>query len=149
MVSPELIRRYGFFSGLSMEHIVELAKVAEEVDVEACTFFFHEDEEIHHLYLLLSGEVGLVMNIPQKEIVSHVIVAGDVFGWSALVPPYLASVGAKSLTDCQVVRIDCREIRPKFEEDSQFGYRMMEKIAQLIRQRLRDLRIESLAYNAD
>jgi len=34
MVSPEVIRRYPYFSGLSMERISILANIAEEVDIE-------------------------------------------------------------------------------------------------------------------
>ena len=44
MVSPEIIRRYPFFSGLSMEHINKLAKAAEEQIVDPERFFFHEED---------------------------------------------------------------------------------------------------------
>ena len=39
MVSPELIRRYPFFSGLNMEQINFLAKVADEKILEEGEYF--------------------------------------------------------------------------------------------------------------
>jgi hypothetical protein len=61
------------------------------------------------------------------------------------VPPYKATAGAKSLTSCRVVAIRSKELRDFFEDDYQFGYLMSQKAAQVIRDRLRDLRIESLS----
>ena len=61
-----------------------------------------------------------------------------------LVPPHETTASGRALTACRVVRFDCRRIRESFEADPRFGYLMMEKMAQTVRQRLRDLRIEAL-----
>jgi CRP-like cAMP-binding protein len=162
MVSPELIRRYPFFAGLSPEQIVVLAKVANEMPVEAEYYFFREEEELDYFYIVVEGTVGILVDLPDqsvnqpisrqltgdletKEIVVSNIEPGEMFGWSALAPPYSATSRGKALTPCRVVSFDCRELRKIFAKDCQFGYLMMQKIAQVIRARLRDMRTESLS----
>lgn len=150
MVSPELIRRFPVFSGLTIEQIVSLAKVAEERRFDRDHYFHHEGDELNTFYLLLNGEVAIVSRLPEREreIILHTLGVGDAFGWSAFVPPYSSTAGAKAVTACDVIMFDAKELRMEFEADYQFGYVMMQKIAMIIRDRLNTLRIETLAYTA-
>jgi len=162
MVSPELIRRYPFFAGLSMDEITLLARAASEKSVEAGHTFFREGDQLDHFYLAVEGAIGIVIELPERDVehkiseqftgtfrtrdvVISTVGPGDVFGWSGLVPPHKATAGAKALTPCRVLSFDCRDLHEKFEEDCRFGYLMMQKAAQVIRGRLRDTRIQSLA----
>ncbi|GAB4535055.1 MAG: hypothetical protein Kow0063_18850 [Anaerolineae bacterium] len=166
MVSPELIRRYAFFAGLDYAHLVQLAGVAQEQSVEEGHYFFHEGDELGSFYLVLEGAVAIVLQVPDqdvkqeisgqltgavktKDITVSTVGTGDVFGWSGLIPPHTATAGAKAVTACRVVVFDCQELRQAFEKDCQFGLVMTRKGAQVIRDRLRDMRIESLAHLAE
>lgn len=150
MVSPEIIRRYPFFSGLSMDQVISLAKVADEVEVPGGHYFHLEGDELKSFYLILEGEVNVITTLPQKdrEVVVSTLGTGDVFGWSGLVPPHSATAGAKSAIPTRLIAFNCDVLLNLFEEDCRFGYTMMLKIAQLIRERLNDLRIETIAYIA-
>ena len=150
MVSPEVIRRFQFFSGLSIEQIVLCATVADEITFEPDNYIFRDGEELHKLYLVVEGNVSLVMKIPrqEKDVILSNLGNGDVFGWSSLVPPNIATAGAKAQNPCKLLAFDCPELIKMFEKDCQFGYLIMEKIAQVIRGRLRNLRMETLAYIA-
>ena len=150
MVSPEVIRRYPYFSGISIERINMLANITEEIECEQGQYFHNEGEEIDKVYILVEGEVSLVTSLPQqdKEVVINTLGTGDVFGWTSLLPPYTAGAGAKTITDCKLVEFSASKLRTKFEDDYQFGYLMMIKIAQIIRERLDSIVIETLAYQA-
>lgn len=150
MVSPELLRRYPFFANLSLEHLVTLAQVAEEMTVEPEYYFVREGDLLHHFYLILEGAVAITIDLParDRQIITTTLGPEDVFGWSALVPPHDATSNVKALTECRVVSFDCRELGQNFEEDCRFGYLMIQKMAQILRERLRDMRIETLAYEA-
>jgi CRP-like cAMP-binding protein len=161
MVSPELLRRYSFFADLKMGQLDTLAKAGNEMTVDAEHYFFREGEELDHFYIVLEGEIGILIDLPDRS-VTHPISrqltgdletvevtistarSGKMFGWSALVPPYGATSSGKALTSCRVISFDCRKLRRIFEEDCEFGYLMMQKTAQVIRERLRDMRTESL-----
>jgi CRP-like cAMP-binding protein len=71
-----------------------------------------------------------------------------VFGWSALIPSHEATAGAQALTPCRTIALDCEKLQPIFEEDRNLAYLMTLKAAQIVRGRLRDIRIETLAENA-
>ena len=162
MISSEVLRRYPFFARLSMDQLNTLAKLATEITVETDHFFFREDEELKKFYLVLEGAVAVVFELPAREVehkvseqferklqTKDVVVStvgpGDLFGWSGLVPPHNSNAGAKALTPCRVVSFDCQELMSAFDEDCKFGYIMTQKAAQILAERLRDLRIESLS----
>ena len=151
MISPEIIRRFPFFSGFTMDQLVALAMTAEEITVPKDYYFLHEGDEVNYMHLVLEGEIALVITLPQKdkEIIVNTLGIGDLFGWSALVPPHSATAGVKAITPSRVVVFDGQQLRQRFENECEFGYLMMVKIAQVIRERLNALRIETLAYSND
>ena len=151
MVSPELIRRYPYFSGISIAQLNMLANIAEEAEYESGHYFHHEGEDLNKVYIIVEGEVSLITKFPQqdKEVVINTLGPGDVFGWTSLLPPYSAGAGAKSNSKCTLIEFDSVELRNKFSEDYEFGYLMMMKVAQIIRERLDSIVIETLAYQAE
>jgi CRP/FNR family cyclic AMP-dependent transcriptional regulator len=151
MVSPELIRRYPFFAGLNQEQIAILAKAAKEEEAEAGHYFVREKEHTPYLYLVIDGSVTVVVELPKqdREIVVGTVGPGDVFAWSALVPPHIATAGVKATAACGVLAIDCRQLLEVFEDDPRFGYLMMTRAAQVTRDRVVSMTIETLAYLAE
>jgi CRP-like cAMP-binding protein len=165
MVSPELVRRYPFFAGLDYDHIVKLSKVADEEGVEAGHCFFHETDELKSIYLVLEGAVAIVFEVTDRDVEQQIsgqltgelktkditvstVGTGDIFGWSGLIPPHAATAAAKAITPCRVLTFDSEKLLQTFDEDCRFGYIMAQKAARVIRERLRDSRIESLAHLA-
>ena len=165
MISPELIRRYSFFAGLNHDYLGTLAKYADERSVQAGHCFFGEGAELKKFYLVLEGIVAILIDVPDRaleqplygQITGHLntrgvmvstVGVGEVFGWSALVPPHQSTASAKAVTPCRVAAFDCEKLRPILEQDCRFAYLMVLKTAQIVRGRLRDRRIESLAENA-
>lgn len=162
MISPELIRRYSFFAGLDYDHVVKLSKLATEEAVEVGHCFFHECDDMKHIYLVMEGAVAIVFEVPDQDVEQQVsgqltgelqtkditvstVGTGDVFGWSGLIPPHTATATAKAITPVRVLKFDAEKLLEDFEEDCRFGYVMSQKAGNVIRERLRDLRIESLA----
>ena len=162
MVSPELIRRYQFFADFNADQIVMLAKAANEIEVEAEQNIFTEGEELDQFYIVLDGKVAILIDRPDPDVmqptslqltgdfiktqtVVSTICPGELFGWSALVPPHAATSSAKTRQTSTIITFDCRELEKDLDKDPQFARLMMQKMAQVIRDRLRDMRIESLS----
>ncbi len=162
MISPEILRRYPFFGGLSQDQLVAIAKVSDELSVDSDNYFFHEGDRLDSLYLVLEGATAVVIEIPDESVEQPVsgqltgklttrdqvigaLGPGEVFGWSALVPPHNATSSAKAATDCRVVTFDREKLGRAFEEDPAFGYLMMQRIARIVSDRLYAIRLESLA----
>ena len=163
MVSLELIRRYPYFAGLNLEQLTTLAKLTNEVAVESEHYFFHEGDELDSFYIIVEGSATVVIEVPDpeaeqklsgqligelktKDVVISAVGPGEVFAWSALVPPHKAVAGVKATTPCRVIAFNAKELLAVFEDDCVFGYLMMQKVAQVVRDRLQGLRIESLAH---
>ena len=96
-------------------------------------------DEVQTLTRQLTG------NLKNRDVTVSTVRPGNIFGWSALVPPHKSTAGAKAQTPCRVVFFDCEELRPLCDQDHEFGHLMAQKAAQVIRERLRDMRMESLA----
>lgn len=163
MISPELLRRYPFFAGLSHDQMVTLAKVADELMVETGHYFFREGDELKSFYLVLEGVVAIGFELPDQEVeqplaqqlkgklqtkdaIISAIGPGEIFAWSALVPPHQSTACGKATTSCRVISFNCQELLGIFETDCRFGYLMMQKAAQIARDRLHDTRVEALAH---
>ena len=162
MISPERLRFYPFFGNFPHKNLLQLADMAEEMIVHPGDIIFQEGQEIDHIYLIESGAVGLSIAIPlqdkehslsdqltgeleTEEIVISALDRGDVFGWSGLIPPHTSTATARALTQCYLLAFDCDELRDAFREDCRFGYIMLLKIGQVIRERFEDLHMELLA----
>ena len=163
MVSPELLRRYPFFAGLTHDQVHILAMKANEESVEAGHYFFHEGDALDRLFFTIAGTIDIVVGIPDHNEVQETanqilgnfvaedvtvsnVGPGQIFAWSALIPPHISTAGAISRTSSIVVTFGREDLSEVFRNDCDFSYLMLEKVAGVIRQRLRDMRIQSLAF---
>jgi CRP/FNR family cyclic AMP-dependent transcriptional regulator len=151
MISPELLRRYPYFAGVDAERLVVLARMAQEVTAAADEVFFREGDTLDRFYIVIEGEVAIVTDLPNKDrqIVVSTVGPGEVFAWSGLVPPHLATSSARAVTQCRVIAFDCNKMRARFDEDNALGYVMMQRLAQVMGDRIRDMHIEALSSLAE
>jgi CRP/FNR family transcriptional regulator, cyclic AMP receptor protein len=151
MISPEILRRYPYFAGLDADRLVLLARTAQENTAVAGEYFFREGDALDKIYIVVEGEVVIVATLPSKgrEVVVSTINVGEIFAWSGLVPPYEATSSAKAVTACRVIAFDCPQLRSRFDEDCSLGYMMMLRLAQVMRDRIRDMRMETIACLAE
>jgi CRP/FNR family cyclic AMP-dependent transcriptional regulator len=151
MISPELLRRYPYFAGVSSDHLVTLARAAEEETITAGEFFFHEGDALDKVYIVIEGEAAVLVDLPGKkqEVVLSTVGPGEVFAWSGLVPPHQATSSVRAMTPCRVMAFDCKQLLAKFDEDSALGYLMMQRLAQVMRDRIQDMHMETISCIAE
>jgi hypothetical protein len=78
------------------------------------------------------------------------IVAGEVLGWSWLVPPYRWHFDARAATPVLALALDGECVRVKCERDEGLGYQVLKRFAPVIAHRLEITRarlIESTRLN--
>jgi CRP/FNR family transcriptional regulator, cyclic AMP receptor protein len=140
MVSPEQLRRYPFFGGLTAEELASIAMVAEEVSFPEGAIIFRDGDLAIKLYVLTSGTVDLVYHIEGANGVetSFVgsIVAGEPFAISAVLEPYRLTASAVAHGPIQAIAIDAAGLRALCELSCHMGYTVMRQVARALAERL-------------
>ena len=138
-----LISEHPFFENLSPEHLETIAGCARNVVFQPGEFIFKEGETANEFYLLRFGKVALEMYIPHiGPLTIQTIEEGNVFGWSWLFPPYRWHYDARALELTRALAMDGKCLRDKIEKDKILGYELMQRFAQVMKDRLIATRLQ-------
>jgi CRP/FNR family transcriptional regulator, cyclic AMP receptor protein len=136
MISPNVLGFYPLFSGQSPEMLKKIATLAEEKKVEAGYQLFFEGEVANTLFVVREGAVVLTMKMGDKTEELEPLGKGEVVGWSSIVKPYLYKFGAYTNQKSNLLAFSGEKLRNLFDENPSFGYYFMQKLAELIGDRL-------------
>ena len=124
------------FKGVSQRVIGEIGKLSEEVVFEKDFVIFSADEEASYIYELAEGTVDIVVS--EKDNMHYSIMRpNEIFGWSALVEPYVYTATARCMTKVKVIRIARDAIEDTVKRHPAEGLIIYKHLAGLIGQRLR------------
>jgi len=137
----EKIAEHPFLKGFNAKHIDILARHAREVEFREGQLLFHENEAAYAFFLLLDGRVALESHVPRSgDIPVQVIVGGDVLGWSWLFPPFTWHFQARALAPTRAIFLDGASLLVACENDADFGYELVQRMAQVVMTRLQATR---------
>jgi CRP-like cAMP-binding protein len=147
MNTVEVLKRCELFLGLDNS---DLQKIVDRPSYQERTYdaeevIFEAGDEARNLYVLDEGQVNLVIKVPTgspeviEQIVVRIITKGGVFGWSALVSPYIYTMSALSQASSRVVSINGNELHSLFESDTRLGYEVMSSLIRVIGARVRHI----------
>jgi CRP/FNR family cyclic AMP-dependent transcriptional regulator len=146
MISPQILRRYPYFAGVSEESLKAIAMIAEEKVIPAGTQVFSEGDPALTLSFIETGEVDVQYVLGDgAHCTVDTLVDGDILGWSALVEPYKATAISTTRTNTRLIAINAPKLRALCEEDQLLGYRLMTKVAELLAHRLESARVQLAA----
>jgi CRP-like cAMP-binding protein len=151
MVSPELLRRYPFFAGLTNGHLTAIAMLAEEIIFEAAETIFETAQPSASLWFLLDGCVDLHYIVDEldpklrKDFFISEINPGEPFGISALIEPYRYT--GTVITNCvsRVLKFDAIGLRAVCAVDPKIEAALMRQLATAAMLRLNDTRVQLAA----
>ena len=129
--------------------------IAHQAVVKACAendFLFMQNSIADHLYLLIDGRIGFVYRDAGSNrgiFLRAIEGAGDPIGWSALVDPRRYRITAQALEPAHVVAIPGETLQRLCEQQPQVGVRIMQRVLQIIRSRLRFTRVRLVAIRYD
>ena len=117
----------------------------------AGTFLAREGETADRFYVVRQGKVALELHAPTGPLLIETLGAGELVGWSWLFPPYRWTFDVEAIDQTRVTTIESACLRAKCESDPAFGYRLMQRFAQVIVDRLQATRFRLLDLygNAD
>jgi CRP-like cAMP-binding protein len=136
-VQPSQFENLPFFSGLTpndRRRILSRFRV-EDHDVEE--FIFHQGQRADRLYLLASGSIEIRFKPDDGEpLTVSTIKPGGVFGWSAALGRRSYTSGAVCTEPGRSLSIRGHDLRRICEESPATGVILLERLAEVIAQRL-------------
>jgi CRP-like cAMP-binding protein len=140
---PEIaseVTKHPFLKGFTPEQLDHLARLAKLRDFEPGDLIFKQGDPAGAFYLIVWGTVslthaGLKHNTPIQS-----LTAGDALGWSWLFPPYGWHFNAMTVEPARLIEFDGEQLRRLCAERPRFGYDFMNRIAQVVIERLQKTR---------
>ncbi len=145
----DLMGHHSFFGDLAQEHLALIAGCGRNVVFEPDGYVFREGEEATEFHLIREGDIRLEVRAPQGPIAVQSLHAGDILGWSWLVPPHTKRFDARVMTRTRAIAIDGICLRAKCDADPQLGYELLQRFAQIIGERLQATRLQLLDLYGD
>ncbi len=160
MLEKDLIAKFSIFDDMPQEHIAEIGRCTEILEFKSGDTILWEGEKATNLYGVIEGEVELSLTVRDKilktdiqheeyvrthvetierDIILDTIIPGDIFGWSALTSSQLYTSTAKCCaTPSTIFAMEAEDLMAFFRKHPTIGYLFMERLVELISQRLRN-----------
>lgn len=140
-----LLAEHPFFAGLTPAAVTLISGCATNRHVRAGEFLYREGRDAETFYVVRHGRVAVEVATPTGgALMIDTAEDGDVLGWSWLIPPHRWQFDARAVTDTRVVEIAAGCLRDKCDHDPAFGYAVMQRVAQVMYERLRTTRVQLL-----
>jgi len=111
-------------------------------DYSAGAPLFQEGQPARRLFVLTEGEVDIVYESHIGPVVVDTLVAGEMAGWSAIVPPYRTTASGIARGAVATIAIAADALRDLCEDDHELGYRLVSQVARVIVHRLTHSRLQ-------
>lgn len=140
-----LLAEHPFFQGLPPDDIALLTGCASNVVFKAGEVIRREGDAANEFYVIRQGKVALEIYLPERgQVVLQTVGAGEIFGWSWLIPPHEWRFDARALELTRVLALDGKCLRQKFEANPRLGYELLKRVAQVFAERLLAARLQLL-----
>lgn len=134
-----------FFDGLAAEHLRLLVGCATNVRGDAGEFLCREGQEADRFFLVRAGRVALEIAVPGGTPATvQTLGAGEILGWSWLIPPYHWPFDARAVEPTRALALDGTCLRRKCEADHELGYELLKRFARVIERHLEATRLQLL-----
>jgi len=141
----EVLKRSDLFRELDDEHLAMVGEVGTQRVFEAGTVIYKQGSAADLIYVIEDGLVGIILEVgPLAQRQVQAAANFESFGWSAMIPPYSRTATVKAIEQTRVVAFDGRELAAFCTTHSEVGFAIMQAVARVIAERLRQAYIQLL-----
>jgi CRP-like cAMP-binding protein len=152
MISPEVLRRYPFFSFMNHDQLREVAMITDEIEYRKNHVLFNSGEKADACYLLMEGSVDLHYVVVdeydqslRKEFIVGTINPGELLGISAFVEPHIYTATALVVNDSRLLKTDAVALRDLCRQDPRLNLGYQTMTAKATMERLHATRVQLAA----
>ncbi len=140
MISSEILKGFNLFQGLSEKQLEEISKLCREKTYDEGSVIFTIGGFATDVYLLKTGKIDIQIEfkIYDYEILAtiYTVSKGEIFGWSALVPPHRLTASARCKEKAEVIMMNGKDLMDFLEKNRDIGYLVMKNLNSIISSRL-------------
>ncbi len=141
----EILKRSDLFRELDDEHVALVAELGTEQVFEVGTTIHKQGAAADLIYVIKEGLVGIVLEVgPLSHRQIQAAAHFESFGWSAMIPPYARTTTVKALEHTKAVAFEGRELTAFCTTHCEVGFNIMQAVARVIAERLRQAYIQLL-----
>jgi CRP/FNR family transcriptional regulator, cyclic AMP receptor protein len=141
----EYLGGHPFFTVLDTASVQELAGCARNEHIRAGQYLFREGGKADHFYVIMHGRVALELRGPAGgPLVVETVSNGEVLDWPWLIPPHQWPFDARAAEPTSVVSLESACLRAKCDADPRLGYELIQRVAQIMSDRLLATRLRLL-----
>ncbi len=127
MINIEILEKVDAFSEYTDEQLHKISSITEEIVFHRGDKLFNEGDEAQHLYFIMTGQVDLRSDIPNRKVIEQNTVRSlssddkvlKTFGWSCFIPPNKMKLSAYCVSrTCCVAKIDKKQLEGFFSVDN-------------------------------
>jgi CRP-like cAMP-binding protein len=147
----KILRQHPFLEGLPEHDLEVVIGCASSVRFTDGTYLMHEGDVANKFYLIRSGRIALETDLNARGTMRiQTVGPGEVLGWSWLISPFRWHFSAFAVSDVLAIALDGECLRRKCENDHDFGFDMLRRLAQVMERRLEATRMQLLdLYGTD
>lgn len=145
-----IVRDVQLFEGMPGEHVARIAGCASNVLYDAGAIMGRAGDPADVFWVVREGEVSVEAHAPtQGALTIATAHAGDVVGFSWLLPPHKLHFDVRALSPLRALMFDGRCLRNKCATDHEFGYELLRRFSTLMADRMESLGLQLLDVYGD
>ena len=126
-----------FASGLEPGIQTRLAELSRAFTAEPGQELFREGEESEVLGVVIKGRVALRTHVAERgDLTILTVEPGDIYLWSALVPPYRATSTAVAIEALEAITFEGPALRAALREDAKLAQALYPRVLVAVERRL-------------
>ena len=137
-----VLRKHHFVEAFEPAHVDKLAALATSVRFERDHVLFHEGDECHDFYMIISGMIALEVEEPGSTLRVQTLSAGDELGWSALLMASGKYFQARALERTEALAFNGPSLLAECKRDPAFGFAFMYRLLGVVAARLQATRLQ-------
>ncbi|MBN1149333.1 MAG: Crp/Fnr family transcriptional regulator [Anaerolineales bacterium] len=140
--APAYLKDFFCFRDFSDAQREAIAQLTTAVCYPPGYVLFEEGKPGERIYLLSSGQIEVLYNIGEGAPTRvDQVSAKEIIGCCTLVPPYVNTSTARSLTDIEVLEIEADALRNLMHEDCPLGFAIQQEVIRLLQDRVMNFRL--------
>jgi CRP-like cAMP-binding protein len=147
MIPPAVrnsLAKHPFLEGIPEPLLEKLMGMAFEASFEPDQIIFREADPSSFFYLILSGTIAVEIAMPGRVLRIQTVGEGEELGWSSIMEKVNKQFQARSLSPVKAIAFDGVRLKAECDRDPEFGYFIMCRILEVVAERLRATRFQTL-----